>query len=109
MKLRMRDRLLWGLAVGGEITDQLVGGGSRAYHQAKLFNWTPPGYAKKKYRDLVNRMHRDGYIQRVLINGVIHFRITGVGRKQLIKLYPVLKMNQEKIHYGLLKLGKIQE
>ena len=92
MKLRMRDRLLWGLAVGGEIVDQVVGGGSRAYQSGKLFNWTPPGYAKKKYRDLVNRMHREGYVQRVLVDKALHFRITGAGRRQLIKCYPALKI-----------------
>ena len=96
MKLRMRDRLLWGLAVGGKILDKIVGGGSRAYHVGKLFNWTPPGYAKKKYRDLVNRMHREGYVQRVLIDGGLHFRITGAGRRQLIKVYPALKMASQK-------------
>lgn len=92
MKLRMRDRLLWGLAVGGEILDKVVGGGSRAYHWGKLFNWTPPGYAKKKYRDLVNRIHREGYVQRVLIDKSLHFRITGAGRRQLLKSYPALKL-----------------
>ncbi len=92
----MRDRLLWGLAIGGEIVDQVIGGGSRAYHYGKLFNWTPPGYAKKKYRDLVNRMDREGFVQRVLINGAMHFRITGAGRRQLTKIYPVLKIVSDK-------------
>jgi phenylacetic acid degradation operon negative regulatory protein len=92
----MRDRLLWGLAIGGEIIDQIVGGGCRAYHGGKLFIWTPPGYAKKKYRDLIQRMHREGYVQRVLVDGQPHFRITGAGRRQLTKMYPVLKLSSEK-------------
>ena len=92
MELRMRNRILWGLAVGGEILDQIVGGGSRAYHADKLFIWLPPGYAKKKYRDLLNRLDREGYIQRVLIDGQVHFRITSTGRKQLVKSYPALSL-----------------
>jgi len=96
MKLRLRDRLLWGLVIGGDILDQVVGGGSRAYHSGKLFIWTPSRYAKKKYRDLVSRIDREGYVQRVLVDGKVHFRITGAGRRKLISLYPVLEKSGEK-------------
>ena len=82
MKIRMRDRILWGLAIGGDFT--------RAYDSGKLFLWTPPGYARKKFRQLVARMVREGYVQQVLVEGRPHFRLTGLGRKQLIKNKPVL-------------------
>ena len=78
----MRDRILWGLAIGGDFT--------RAYDSNKLFLWTPPGYARKKFRQLVARMVREGYVQQVLVEGRPHFRLTGLGRKQLIKNKPVL-------------------
>jgi len=91
MKIRMRDRILWGLAIGGEIVEQIESGGSRACDSGKLFLWTPPGYSKKKYRQLVARMVREGYVQQVLVEGRPHFRLTGLGRKQLIKNKPVLK------------------
>ena len=68
--MKLRDRLLWGLAVSG---------GSRACYKDKLFLWTPPKYSKKKYRDLSNRMYRDGFIQKVIINGQMNFRLTGSG------------------------------
>lgn len=90
MKIRMRDRILWGLAIGGEIVEQIESGGSRACDSSKLFLWTPPGYSKKKYRQLVARMVRDGNVQQVLVEGRPHFRLTGPGRKQLIKNKPVL-------------------
>jgi len=90
MKMRMRDRILWGLAIGGEIVEQIESGGSRACDSSKLFLWTPPGYSKKKYRQLAARMVREGYVQQVLVEGRPHFRLTGVGRKQLIKNKPVL-------------------
>ena len=92
----MRDRMLWGLVVGGEIVDKVMSGGSRAYHTDKLFNWTPIGYAKKKYRDLVGRLYREGYIQRVLIDRAVNYRITGAGRRKLIELYPTLKVADQK-------------
>ena len=85
MKIRMRDRILWGLAIGGDFT--------RAYDSNKLFLWTPPGYSKKKYRQLVARMVREGYVQQVLVEGRPHFRLTGLGRKQLMKNKPVLSLS----------------
>ena len=90
MKMRMRDRILWGLAIGGEIVEQIESGGSRASDSSRLFLWTPPGYSKKKYRQLAARMVREGYVQQVLVEGRPHFRLTGLGRKQLVKNKPVL-------------------
>lgn len=83
MKILMRDRLLWGLAIGGDF--------ARAYQTDKLFLWTPPGYSRKKYRGLVARMVREGYVQQVLVEGRPNFRLTGTGRKHLMMLKPVLK------------------
>ena len=85
--MKLRDRLLWGLAVSG---------GSRACYKDKLFLWTPPKYSKKKYRDLSNRMYRDGFIQKVIIDGQMNFRLTGSGMKELFSLYPVLGIDQDK-------------
>ena len=84
--MKLRDRLLWGLAISG---------GSRACYKDKLFLWTPPQYSKKKYRDLSNRMYRDGFIQKVIINGQMNFRLTGSGMKELFRLFPVLEIDQE--------------
>lgn len=94
MRIHVRDRILWGLTVGGGIVDNVTGGGSRAYPTNKLYLWTPPKYSKKKYRDLIGRLHREGYVQRVLVEGEVNYRITGAGRKLLMTSRPVLKMDQ---------------
>jgi len=41
-------------------------------------------------------MYRDGFIQKVIINGQMNFRLTGAGRKELFRLYPVLEVGEEK-------------
>jgi len=89
--MKLRDQILWGLVVGGDILGKVMGGGSRAYQTEKLYLWTPPKYTKKKYRYLVGRLYREGYLQRVLIEGRLHFRITEAGRRLLLKSYPALK------------------
>ncbi len=96
LRMRVRDRLLWGLVVGGGILSNVIESGSHAYHTDKLYYWTPVGYSKKKYRDLLGRLYREGYIQRVLIERQVHYRITGSGRRKLAGLYPILKMGSQK-------------
>lgn len=91
MKVKLRNRLLWGLAVGNEIMDQVIGGGSRAYHSAKLFIWTPPRYSRRKYRDLLNRMEREKYLKKLVIDGQVQIRIADKGRQELVKNHPGLK------------------
>lgn len=95
MKLRIRDRLLWGLAISGEVVEQIETGGSRAVDAGKLFLWTPPGYTRKKFRQLVARMVREDYVQQVLMEGRPHFRLTDKGRKLLVKNKPVLKQTSQ--------------
>ncbi|MCX6816269.1 MAG: CRISPR-associated endonuclease Cas2 [Candidatus Beckwithbacteria bacterium] len=82
MKIRLRDRILWGLFIGGE--------GAKAYLTGKLFLWTPPKYSRKKYRLLVARLVREGSVQQAIIEGKVNFRLTEIGKKQLLKSYPVL-------------------
>ncbi|MCG2691556.1 hypothetical protein L6272_01870, partial [Microgenomates group bacterium] len=53
---RIRDRLLLGLAVFADVLDEVVGGGSRAYHARKLWIYTPPGYKTNKVSQAVSRM-----------------------------------------------------
>jgi phenylacetic acid degradation operon negative regulatory protein len=91
MKLRVSDRLLLGLSVGGEVIDKLVSGGSRAYSSAKLFSWTPTGYSRRRYRHLVGRLVREGRVQQVVIDGQVQYRLTSLSRKHLLDGFPVLK------------------
>lgn len=81
MKIRLRDRILWGL---------FTASAGRAYPTGRLFLWTPVNYSRKKYRSLVARMSRLNLIQSVLIEGRVNFRLTELGRKQLFKSFPVL-------------------
>ncbi|HBU22235.1 TPA: hypothetical protein DEB02_04810 [Candidatus Beckwithbacteria bacterium] len=94
MALRIRDRILLGLAVGGEILDAIESG-SRAYPTEKLYTFTPPGYSKRKYRHLVGRLAREDLIKRVVINGGVHFRIGDAGRNRLTSLRPALKLKNK--------------
>jgi len=96
LKMRIRDRLLWGLVIGGGVVENVLQESSRAYHRDELFSWTPIGYSRAKYRNLMGRLSREGYVQRALIKGQVHYRITGAGKRKLSALYPVLKTGRKK-------------
>lgn len=96
IRLHLRDRLLFGLAVGGEVINKLVSGGSRAYPTNKLYHWTPVGYSRKKYRQLVNRLVREHQLQQVVIEGQVSFRLGTNGRQLLLNEYPILKNETKK-------------
>ena len=82
MKLRLRDRILWGLFISGE--------GAKACPSNKLWLWLPPQYSRKKYRLLVARLVRTGLVQQTVIEGKVNFRLTETGRKKLFASFPVL-------------------
>ena len=83
MNLRISDRLLLGLYISAEM---------RAFPSAKLFYWTPVGYSRKKYRELVNRLQRLNLIQRTVLEGAVNFRLTGGGQKRLLHNFPALAL-----------------
>lgn len=83
MPLRVGERILLGLYLSSEM---------RAYPSAKLYCWTPIKYSRKKYRELTNRLRRLNLIQRTVISGAVHFRLTGSGQKQLFASFPALEL-----------------
>ena len=87
MKIYIRDRILWGLQIGGE--------GARAYYTNKLWLWTPLKYSRKRYRGLMARMEREGLVQRVIIDGLVHYRLAQKGKLQIKKSFPVLNNKNE--------------
>jgi len=83
MNLRISDRLLLGLDISAQM---------RAYPSAKLFYWTPVGYSRHKYRDLIGRLQRLNLIQRTVLAGAVNFRLTANGRQRLFLNFPALAL-----------------
>ncbi|PJC66664.1 hypothetical protein CO018_00795, partial [Candidatus Beckwithbacteria bacterium CG_4_9_14_0_2_um_filter_47_11] len=83
MNLRISDRLLLGLDISAQM---------RAYPSAKLFYWTPVGYSRHKYRELVNRLQRLNLLQRTVLAGAVNFRLTASGQKRLLNNFPTLAL-----------------
>ena len=87
MKIYIRDRILWGLQIGGE--------GARAYNLNKLWLWTPIKYSRKRYRGLMARIEREGLVQRVIIDGLVNYRLAQKGKQKINQSFPVLNNKNE--------------
>lgn len=96
MKIYIRDRILWGLQIGGE--------GAKAYSTNKLWLWTPIKYSRKRYRGLMARMEREGLVQRVIIDGLVNYRLAQKGKQQIRQSFPVLNNNSSEAWDGFWRL-----
>lgn len=94
--LRSRDRILLGLAVLGDLLDEIIGGGSRAYHARKLGFYTPPWYPKNALQTAVSRMLKTGFINKKIKNGEVVWELTSSGKNQLIRSFPMLEWQERK-------------
>lgn len=92
--LRSRDRILLGMAVLGDLLDEVVGGGSRAYHARKLGFYTPSWYPKNALYTAVGRMLKTGLICKTIKKGEVVWELTSEGKNQLVRSFPMLKWQQ---------------
>ena len=95
-RIKIHQRLLLGLALAGDYLEDLVGGGSRAYHAGKLWFWTPPGYQRKTYQETVWRMLRTQQIEKAVINGKPVLKLTNTGKKHLQRNFNLLNWQSKK-------------
>lgn len=93
--LRSRDRILLGLAVLGDWLDEVVGGGHRAYQAGKLGFYTPPGYSSNALQVAVSRMLKTGLITKKIKAGEVFWELTGLGKNQVSRSFPLLKWQQQ--------------
>ncbi|OIP03546.1 hypothetical protein AUK18_01770 [Candidatus Beckwithbacteria bacterium CG2_30_44_31] len=93
--LRSRDRILLGLAVLGDLLDEVVGGGSRAYHARKLGFYTPSWYSKNALQTAVSRMLKTDLISKNIKKGEVFWELTSSGKKQLVRSFPMLKWQEK--------------
>lgn len=92
--LRSRDRILLGMAVLGDLLDEVVGGGSRAYQARKLGFYTPPWYPKNALQTAVSRMLKTGLISKTIKKGEVVWELTGSGKNQLVRSFPLFKWQE---------------
>ena len=94
--LRVRDRVLLGLALMADILDEirLVGGFvPRAYQE--MYGFAPEKYKKENLYATVDRMLKADFIEKVVVDGEPKFRLTSFGQKKFIRDFPLINLQNK--------------
>ena len=94
--LRSRDRILIGLAVLGDLLDKLMPDRNSRLRILGLGCYTPPGYRRRSLHTAVSRLFKTGLISKTVKNGEAVWELTGAGKNQLQRSFPLLRWQEKK-------------
>lgn len=95
--LRPSDRLLFVLGFLGDLFEEVsdpLGIMTASYRQ--VYGWVPPKYRRHNFRQVVLRLFKTGYLERVVKNGELYLRLTSVGKKKLIRDFPLRRFQRQR-------------
>lgn len=94
--LRIRDRLLLGLALAHDVLDEvrLVGDIVPSAYR-NLYGFTPEKYKKQNLYATVHRMLRADLIEKVIENGEPKFRLSSIGAKKFVREFPLIRLQDK--------------
>lgn len=88
--LRVRDKLIFGLAITSDVFDEIrTVGGFVGYAYKQMYGFVPSNYKKSNLYGTVNRMLRSDLIERVVVGGVPKFKLSSVGFKHFKREFPL--------------------
>lgn len=91
--LRVRDKLLLGLAIMGDVFEEVKGGGGIAASAYKtMYGFAPSRYKKSNYFATVNRMLSSDLIEKVIDKDEPKFRLSSAGKKKLVRDFPLIAL-----------------
>jgi len=94
--LRISDRIILGIAILGDFFDDVLkGGGIPGHAYQTVYGFMPRKYKKSNFYAACWRRLSTQEIERVMIDGEPHLRLTGKGKKRLIRYFPLLKLRQK--------------
>lgn len=93
-KFRIRDRVLLGAAFLGDSFFEFVQ--PYSIQMAKLKGILPPDYKLTNFSSAVSKMLATGYMEKIIKKGEPYLRITGLGKRALVRDFPILQMKKQK-------------
>lgn len=88
-KLRVRDKLLLGLAVAGDLYFEIFE--PYGIQTQRLRGFLPPDYKVTNFTNTISRMLRTGRIEKIVKRGEPYFRLSHSERDALTRDFPILK------------------
>lgn len=95
--LRISDRIILGLAIFEDFFEDVQGmGGIVGQAYKDVYGYMPRKYKKSNFYAACLRRLSTKEIERVMINGCPYLRLTGKGKRRLIRYHPLLKLREER-------------
>ncbi|MFZ5366202.1 MAG: PaaX family transcriptional regulator C-terminal domain-containing protein [Patescibacteria group bacterium] len=93
-RLRVRDKILLGAAILGDLYFEIAE--PLSAQLGKIKGVLPSDYKSTNFAVAVSRMLRTGSIEKVIKNGEPYLRLTGVGKKALVRDFPIFAFKRKK-------------
>ena len=95
--LEISDRIVLGLAILEDfLEDVLAGGGIPGHAYKTIYGFMPRKYKKSNFYAACLRRISTQDIERVVMDGQPYLRLTGRGKKKVIRHFPLLKLREKK-------------
>lgn len=93
-RLRVRDKLLLGLAILGDLYFEVAE--PLSAQLGKIKGVLPPDYKSTNFTAAVSKMLKTGYMEKVIKNREPYLRLTSAGKKNLIRDFPLFSLRKKK-------------
>jgi len=95
--LRNQDRILLLLGAAVDLFEDLAdAGGLASYSYKTVYGWVPPRFKKHNVQMSIKRALKTGYIEKIFKNSQPYLRLTGKGKKKLIRDFSFLMFQKKK-------------
>lgn len=95
--LRKQDRILLLLGGAVDLFENLAdAGGLASFSYKTVYGWVPPRFRRHNVYMSIRRGLKTGYIEKIFKNGQPYLRLTGKGRKKVIRDFPLLRLQKKK-------------
>lgn len=94
--LRPRDKILLGLALVGDVFEVFrdpfeISATSYDY----LYGFVPLRYKRHNFEVRLKNTLKTGYIQKIVKNGEVYYRLTGQGENQIVRDFPLMALRKK--------------
>ncbi|MBL7159086.1 CRISPR-associated endonuclease Cas2 [Candidatus Microgenomates bacterium] len=95
--LRLEDYLRLGFSFGVDLFEDVAdAGGLMSFSYKQVYGFMPKKYRKSYLYKKVHQLLKTGQIEKIVKNGEPFFRLTNSGRKEIVRDFPILSMQQKK-------------
>lgn len=94
-KLRIRDRLLLGLAFSADIVIPAALRAMRGLPPQSLSLWGPSDYKKENFYSLTSRLTKTGFMEKIIKDGQPYIRLSNQGKTKLRRDFPLFAMQKK--------------